>query len=238
MEIKNKTEKNLFSVSFFCFCSLFFYSLFQFFDEKKHEEEDGDDEEEDGIEEEYEEEKKDQQEISKNFNDTQLISEEKKTEAKESLPKYDLFVDAALLNELEEAEKEAKTTVQTINKLKTRVTELLQKEKNTEVEAQELEEKNKELKAQMIMLEEKTKKIQLLIAQTNLFDKTNLSGLPLQEIYREDTLPKVVVCGVTENNIPKLVLCDEKQPKNYDTQAKIEVRKDINIPMVCTILSL
>lgn len=60
----------------------------------------------------------------------------------------------------------------------------------------------------MLLFEEKTKRIQFLIAQTNLFDKMIAPQSPLQTPQKEDILPKVIVCGTTENNIPKLLLCD------------------------------
>ncbi|KYB28655.1 outer dense fiber protein 2 [Tribolium castaneum] len=140
--------------------------------------------------------------------------------------KFDPAIDAAVLRELEEAEKQAKATAKIIYELKTRVTELLKKEKNTEAEARELEEKNKELKAQMLLFEEKTKRIQFLIAQTNLFDKMIPPQTPLQTPHNEDVLPKVIVCGMTEHNIPKLLLCDDKKKS-----CSPSCDKNVNIPM-------
>jgi hypothetical protein len=116
------------------------------------------------------------------------------------------------------------------------VTELLKKEKHTEAEAKELEEKNKELKAQMLLFEEKTKRIQFLIAQTNLFDKMIPPDTPLQVRHNEDVLPKVVVCGMTENNIPKLILCDDKKRRSCSSPCTQINNKDVNIPMVSAIL--
>ncbi|XP_044269429.1 outer dense fiber protein 2 [Tribolium madens] len=143
-----------------------------------------------------------------------------------SIFKFDPAIDAAVLRELEEAEKQAKATAKIIYELKTRVTELLKKEKNTEAEAKELEDKNKELKAQMLLFEEKTKRIQFLIAQTNLFDKMIPPQTPLQTPHNEDVLPKVIVCGMTEHNIPKLLLCDDKKKS-----CSPSCDKNVNIPM-------
>ncbi|KAJ8924761.1 hypothetical protein NQ315_000914 [Exocentrus adspersus] len=120
-------------------------------------------------------------------------------------------IDAAILRELEDAEKQAKETAAVINQLKTRVGELLQKEKMTEVEAKELEEKNKELKAQMILFEEKTKRIQQLIAQSNLFENMIPVKPMLQKKNKEDMLPKVIVCGLQDGNMPTFIVCDGKK---------------------------
>ncbi|KAJ8943935.1 hypothetical protein NQ314_009599 [Rhamnusium bicolor] len=125
--------------------------------------------------------------------------------------KFDPAIDAAVLKELEDAEKQAKETAKIINELKTRVAELLQKEQMTEEEGRELEQKNKELKAQMILFEEKTKRIQFLIGQSNLFENMIPPKPPLQAKHNEDMLPKVIVCGLTENNMPKLIICDNNK---------------------------
>lgn len=84
----------------------------------------------------------------------------------------------------------------------------------------------------MILFEEKTKRIQFLIAQTNLFDKMILPDTPLQVRHNEDILPKVVVCGMTENNIPKLILCDDKKKKVCAPTCDRGGNAEINIPMV------
>lgn len=69
---------------------------------------------------------------------------------------------------------------------------------------------NKELKAQMVIFEEKTRRIQQLITQANLFENYK-SPRPALEIPRdEDRLPKVIVCGATENDMPKIIVCHDK----------------------------
>ncbi|XP_076272334.1 uncharacterized protein LOC143203901 isoform X1 [Rhynchophorus ferrugineus] len=130
-----------------------------------------------------------------------------------SVFKFDPAIDAAVLRELEDAEKQAKATAVVIAELKDRVTQLLQKEKMTEAEAKELEQKNKELKDQMVLFEEKTKRIQCLLGQTNLFDKMTPIQPPLQAKHAEDALPKMLVCGVAENFIPTIVLCHDNKKK-------------------------
>lgn len=139
--------------------------------------------------------------------------------------KFDPAIDAAVLRELEDAEQQAKETAKIIYELKTRVTELLKKEKCTEAEAKELEQKNKELKQQMVLFEEKTKRIQFLIAQTNLFENMMPPKTPLQVKHTEDILPKVIVCGMTEHNIPKLILCDDNKKKKVCCKGKDVVPK-------------
>ncbi|RZC31877.1 hypothetical protein BDFB_007523 [Asbolus verrucosus] len=49
----------------------------------------------------------------------------------------------------------------------------------------------------------------------------------LQVKHTEEVLPKVIVCGMTENNIPKLILCDDKNIKTCASPCN----KDVNIPM-------
>ncbi|KAH1002158.1 hypothetical protein HUJ04_008273 [Dendroctonus ponderosae] len=128
-----------------------------------------------------------------------------------SVFKFDPKIDAAVLAELEAAEKQAKATAQVITDLKNRVSELLQKEKMTEGEARELEEKNQALKAQMILFEEKTKRIQFILGQANLFDKMQPMQPPLQIPHAEDILPKMLVCGAPDAFMPKIVLCHDRK---------------------------
>ncbi|CAG9821810.1 unnamed protein product, partial [Phaedon cochleariae] len=129
--------------------------------------------------------------------------------------KFDPIIDMAVLRELEAAENEAKQTAKIIEDLKMRVTELSKKDKMTEAEAKELENKNQELKAHMAVFEEKTKRIQQLIGQTIMFGDMPLGKSPWspQVKHNEDVLPKVVVCGFTENNIPKILICDDKKKR-------------------------
>lgn len=127
--------------------------------------------------------------------------------------KFDPTIDSAVLKELESAEKQAKETAKIISDLRTRVGELLKKEKMTETEAKELEEKNKLLKSQMVLFEEKIKRIQFLISQTNLFENMVPPKVPLQEKHKVDVLPKVIVCGYAENNMPKIIVCDDDKKK-------------------------
>ncbi|XP_060535465.1 myosin-9 [Cylas formicarius] len=134
-----------------------------------------------------------------------------KPEGDESVFKFDAATDAAVLRELEEAEKQAKVTAKVIADLKERVGELLEKEEMTETEARELEAKNMELKKQMMLFEEKTKRMQALLTQTNLFDKMVPIKPPLQVKHAEDVLPKMLVCGYGEDLMPKIVVCDDKK---------------------------
>ncbi|XP_050295290.1 myosin-9 [Anthonomus grandis grandis] len=133
--------------------------------------------------------------------------------AGDSVFKFDPAIDAAVLKELEEAEKQAKATAKVITELKNRVGELLQKEKMTEAEAKELEDKNKELKTQMMLFEEKTKRIQALLGQANLFDKMVPIQPPLQTKHAEDILPKMLVCGRQDEYMPKIVLCTDNKER-------------------------
>ncbi|KAH1002159.1 hypothetical protein HUJ04_008273 [Dendroctonus ponderosae] len=138
-----------------------------------------------------------------------------------SVFKFDPKIDAAVLAELEAAEKQAKATAQVITDLKNRVSELLQKEKMTEGEARELEEKNQALKAQMILFEEKTKRIQFILGQANLFDKMQPMQPPLQIPHAEDILPKMLVCGAPDAFMPKIIPIARKLSQSYNMQEKL-----------------
>ncbi|VEN56310.1 unnamed protein product [Callosobruchus maculatus] len=142
--------------------------------------------------------------------------------AGDSAFKFDPEIDSAILKELDDAERQAKETANVIFQLKTRVGELAQKEKMTEEEAKELEAKNKELEQLMVDFEEKVKRIQQLIMQSNLFESMTPIQPMLQTRHKEDTLPQVLVCGITEENIPKIIVCDKKgtgtcKPKKQKT---------------------
>ncbi|CAH2009726.1 unnamed protein product [Acanthoscelides obtectus] len=138
---------------------------------------------------------------------------EDKPATEDSTFKFDPAIDSAILKELDDAERQARETVNVIFELKKRVAELAQKEKMTEEEAKELEAKNKELEQLMILFEEKVKRIQQLIMQSNLFESMMPIQPMLQMRHKEDTLPQVLVCGITEENIPKIIVCDKKNGK-------------------------
>lgn len=140
----------------------------------------------------------------------------------DSVFKFDPTIDSAVLKELEDAERQAKETADIITELRNRVGELLKKEKMTEAEAIELEEKNKQLKTQMVLFEEKIKRIQFLIAQTNLFESMSPVGPPLQTKHDEDILPKVIVCGLTENNIPKIIVCNDNRKSRKNSKKTVD----------------
>nr|CAH7739672.1 unnamed protein product [Callosobruchus chinensis] len=142
--------------------------------------------------------------------------------AGDSAFKFDPAIDSAILKELDDAERQAKETANVIFQLKTRVGELALKEKMTEEEAKELEAKNKELEQLMVLFEEKVKRIQQLIMQSNLFESMTPIQPMLQTRHKEDTLPQVLVCGITEEDIPKIIVCDKKgipssKPKKQKT---------------------
>lgn len=119
-------------------------------------------------------------------------------------------VDTKVMSELEDAESQARETANVINDLKQRVTELLCKNHMTDKEAEELEEMNFLLTEHMSKFEEKTKLIQMLV---NTADQ-QIRMLPDQKKHKEDMLPKVVICGMTENNMPKILICESKKPKS------------------------
>ncbi|XP_030766012.1 myosin-11 [Sitophilus oryzae] len=137
--------------------------------------------------------------------------------------KFDPAIDAAVLKELEEAEKQAKATANVIADLKDRVAELLKKEKMSEAEGKELEQKNMELRKQMILFEEKTKRIQALLGQANLFEKMQAIQPPLQTKHAEDILPKMLVCG-RDDFIPKIVLCHERKDRHCRSRSSSQQR--------------
>lgn len=117
-------------------------------------------------------------------------------------------IDDETMRKLVQVEKEAKESANVIYELKTRIEELLTKEKMTEEEEKELEEKNSQLKDQMLMFDEKTKQIQELIANTNILD-----SMPVrqpQAKHEEDVLPRVILCGLDDEYVPKIVVCNQK----------------------------
>lgn len=84
----------------------------------------------------------------------------------------------------------------------------------TDAEAKELEEMNRLLIRHMEDFEAKTKLIQVLVkfADENLNPMS--ANLPaIQEKEPEDMLPKVIICGTTENNMPKIIICDADKNK-------------------------
>lgn len=153
--------------------------------------------------------------------------------------KLDPSIESAVLKELEAAEEQAKQTATIVRDLRNRVGELLKKEKMTEKEAKELEEKNMMLKSQMAIFEEKIKRIQFLITQTNLFENMVPAQPPLQQKHNVDGLPKVIVCGYGENNIPKIIVCEDRNKKRCksakkpgETVTSPRVRPNLINPMV------
>lgn len=127
--------------------------------------------------------------------------------------------DAEVLIELENAENQAKETRDIIYNLKNYIAILLKKDKLTEEEAKQLEEKNMELKKQMALFEEKTRRIQDLIQQTNLLEGIT-PPKPLKK-YKEDCLPKVIVCGKAGSfNVPRLVLTENTEIKSRCTKSQ------------------
>lgn len=84
----------------------------------------------------------------------------------------------------------------------------------TDTEAKELEEKNRQLKEHMKRFEEKTKRIQMLLERAQSReaggDQGGREGPPPRK-HKEDMLPKVIICGVTENNMPKIIVCNDKK---------------------------
>lgn len=78
------------------------------------------------------------------------------------------------------------------------------------VESKLLEEMNNQLREQMSLFEEKTKRIQFLLDQNDLFESMIPPRPALIQKHKEDQLPKVIICGLTENNMPKIIVCDNK----------------------------
>ncbi|KAK4877754.1 hypothetical protein RN001_010260 [Aquatica leii] len=159
-------------------------------------------------------------ELTENTADcSEKLTSETEDEGEKKVMGYDPNIDAMVIKELEDAEQQAMETAKIIYELKQRVAQLLSKEKMTETEAKELEEKNKQLKEQMALFEAKTKKIQQLIDQASMFENLMSPRPGLTKPHNEDMLPKVIICGITENNMPKIIVCDDKK-KPKDQQKK------------------
>ncbi|XP_072376156.1 uncharacterized protein, partial [Diabrotica undecimpunctata] len=147
--------------------------------------------------------------------------------------KYNEATDHAVLKELEDAEQQAIQTANIISKLKEQVTILSKKETMTEKEAKELEKMNMELKKQMTIFEQRTKRIQELIARSDLFENVGLFKSSLS--HKEDILPKVVVCGTTEQQMPKILICDGSKIKSKsDRKKRPSSAKSSRRPDICT----
>lgn len=91
----------------------------------------------------------------------------------------------------------------------------------TDSEAKELEEKNRLLRDHMLIFEEKTKRIQYLVQQKNWFEKeispsqvaVGTGPVSTKRKNKEDMLPKVIVCGTTESNMPQIIVCNDRKKK-------------------------
>lgn len=82
----------------------------------------------------------------------------------------------------------------------------------TDTEAKELEEKNRQLKEHMKRFEEKTKRIQYLLEKAQFGEGLHETAPPAPpRKHKEDMLPKVIICGATENNMPKIIVCNDKK---------------------------
>lgn len=57
----------------------------------------------------------------------------------------------------------------------------------------------------MILLEQKTRRIEMLVGRTK-----PPAAKQKQRRYEEDILPKVLICGMADNNMPKIIVCDNK----------------------------
>lgn len=95
----------------------------------------------------------------------------------------------------------------------------------TEDEAKELEEMNRELMSHMETFEMKTKMIQAMVTFADEHLKINAqAALPApQERHKEDVLPRLIICGTTENNMPKIIICDGEHKKK--PEAKVDAKK-------------
>ncbi|XP_017775128.1 PREDICTED: putative leucine-rich repeat-containing protein DDB_G0290503 [Nicrophorus vespilloides] len=119
--------------------------------------------------------------------------------------------DTSILKEVEECEAQCMEIYKILNELKTRVHELLSKSDRTEQEDRELEMKQKLLNEKMALLEQKTRRIELLVGKSKKPD--------YDKMYDEDQLPKVVVCGLAENNMPKFIICDDKKRRSANKKS-------------------
>ncbi|CAG9828882.1 unnamed protein product [Diabrotica balteata] len=92
---------------------------------------------------------------------------------------------------------------------------------------------NMELKKQMTIFEQRTKRIQELIARSDLFENVGLFKSSLS--HKEDVLPKVVVCGTTEQHMPKILICDGSKIKSKsDRKKRSSSAKSSRRPDICT----
>lgn len=128
----------------------------------------------------------------------------------------------AILREVEECEKQCVVIYEILGELKQRVTTLLSKDDRTPEEEKELAEKQIILNEKMQELEKKTIRIEELLKQVKDAKKQQFNRK-----HSEDVLPKVIICGLTEENAPKLIICDDKKKKKKPLVPDKKDKKDV-----------
>lgn len=77
----------------------------------------------------------------------------------------------------------------------------------------------------MLLLEQKTRRIELLLGKTKKGSKASK-----YRKYDEDILPKVLICGVAENNMPKIIVCDDKKLSGTGTRRSSSIKRERRMP--------
>ncbi|XP_076286270.1 uncharacterized protein LOC143211965 isoform X2 [Lasioglossum baleicum] len=151
------------------------------------------------------------------------------------------LTDPELLEEMKNADERCTAIMKEIEELKREILDLMEKKELSEEDTQLLHSKQDELLAKMAEVEQITRKLQSMLGLTDLSSVTfskmfemlpyphtrsgmiteegfgekkprpeDLFDLPQIE-YPEDKLPRVIVCGHTEDEIPKIVVADSKK---------------------------
>ncbi|XP_046465329.1 myosin heavy chain, fast skeletal muscle [Neodiprion pinetum] len=144
------------------------------------------------------------------------------------------LTDTAVMKEMKEADKRCTAIAAEIEQLKKELTELTNKKDLTQEDTLKIKEKQESVMTKLGEFEKITRKLQRLLgladpsSQTfaKMFEmlpyphgkrtsdvtkeKGELFDIPQME-YPEDKLPRVIVCGNTEENIPKIVVGDSER---------------------------
>ncbi|XP_020708167.2 myosin heavy chain, non-muscle [Athalia rosae] len=147
------------------------------------------------------------------------------------------LTDTAVMTEMKEADKRCTTIAAEIEQLKRELTELTNKQDLTEEDTLKIKEKQESVMSKLGEFEKITRKLQ---RQLGLADPSSQTFAKMFEMlpyphgkrvsdgknatkgkgeqfdipqteYPEDKLPRVIVCGNTEENIPKIVVADSER---------------------------
>ncbi|KZC08392.1 Outer dense fiber protein 2, partial [Dufourea novaeangliae] len=146
----------------------------------------------------------------------------------ESLLSSSPLTDAAVIEEMKKADERCAVIMKEIEELKLEIVVLTEKKELSEEDTQALRTKQEEVMTKLAEVEEITRQLQKTLGLSDFSSATfckliesqveeekplkpeDLFDLPQIE-YPEDKLPRVIVCGHTEDEVPKVVVADSKK---------------------------